>query len=246
MSKVDEETKPDWRSGAAKEGIIFCDSRCFCCKCCNHAWDLTSFESNWGKLFSEDDQIEYLIYQFSDPLPVCLETLMFPCMLYMFAIFACFNVPAAKALVIGYDKRKNEAFACVREKGYFSGWDSSRRQNVFELSILVPDDESVSSKTEITVHSNDSRIPLKVEISFSRDSRYPDAESFVKTCNKMLSKSRGESELQEADVARVSEPTLATAVPYNERDSIELERTSVVNAPEKVDVMYRDPISSHN
>ncbi len=47
-------------------------------------------------------------------------------------------------------------------------------------------------------------------------------------------------------VARVSKPTLATAVPYNERDSIELERTSVVNAPEKVDVMYRDPISSHN
>lgn len=95
-------------------------------------------------------------------------------------------------------------------------------------------------------HSNDSRIALKLEISFSRDSRYPYAESFVKACNKMLSKSRGESELQEADVARVSEPTLATAVPYTERDSIELERRAVLSAPEKVDVMNRDPISSHN
>ncbi len=240
MSKVDQDTKPDWK--IAKEGLVLCDNRCFSCKCCNHDWnDKSTLESSWGHLFSDDGQIEYVVYQLQDPMPLCIEVPLCPCLFLNFALIACTNVPMSRALVVGYDKRKNETFACVREKSYCSGWDSSVRHEVSELTVAEPEGFLFKS-TEISVYSSDSRPPLKVKVT-GGSKRFPDLEGFVKYCNKLLSKSRGEGKLQEAAVSGIVEPAIATAVPYTERDSIELSQAMPVpSAPQKSHEMQRDPI----
>ena len=245
MSKVDQDTKPDWK--IAKEGLVLCDNSCFSCKCCNHDWsDKATLESSWGHIFSEDGQVEYVVYQLQDPMPLCFEFFLFPCMFISFALIACTNAPMGKALVVGYDKRKNETFACIREKGYISGWDSSSRREISELSVAQPQG-LIFKHTEISIYSSDSRPPLKVQ-ALGGERRFPDIEGFVKECNKMLSKSRGEGKLQEAVVSGITEPAIATAMPYSERDSIELSQAMPVpSAPQKIDEMRRDdPTNKRN
>jgi len=218
MSKVDENTKPDWAK--EKEGLVFFDSRCCTCSCCNsHGSILDEMGSNWGT-FTKEDDTEYVVYQMKEFLPTSFLVGLCPCFFLHFALMSC--IPMTEALVIGYNRKKNETFAEVRVKSFCSGWTVQSRKRLSEVTMTFSSGGLLTSASaSVNIFSDDNRPPLKIPLKVtSNDTRggcKGDVEGFVRACNDLLEKTRGAGAGAGGAIA-----TAVVYAPYGQGDTAQM------------------------
>jgi len=137
-----------------------------------------------------------------------------------------------EAIVVGYNRKKNETFAEVRVKSFCSGWVTQSRKKLGEMTMTYTAGGLLSNATaSVNIFSNDSRppmkIPLKVVKDDSRGGSKCDIEGFVKTCNDLIALSRNRGAAAEGGAVATAE----VYTPYNSH-SVQMVTATPVDEPQ--------------
>ncbi len=215
MSLVDENSLPHWTD--AKSGILYCDSRCFSCKCWNLNFLNKDGEFSHGAQYDKVTNDKYLVMETKNDLPACLILSITPCFFIHFAFMACIipNIVEGIVLYRRQDRPENGVMVEVRHKGVCSGSVKSRRDNVTSLKAEFIESKGVlydTCEVELSFGTSDGKPPLVVKYPISPISTNDplrsdtDYKAFINECQNVITPGRKVAMLSDQNTAPTTAP----------------------------------------